>query len=111
MQPALYLMKFVGVADFGGGVLFIGNGKIVGMDIANLRFKGTYTEQSGRFVSSVNMTAPTGATLVTGQQLPAGTVLKLSTDWPLDFANGQQHPLLVEGRPVHVTFEKIDDIG
>jgi hypothetical protein len=110
MQPALYLMKFAGAADFGGGVLFIGNGKIVGMDVANLRFKGTYTEQNGRFVSSVRMSAPTGATLVTGQQLPAGSELKLSTDWPLDFANGHPHPLLVEGRPVQVSFEKIDDI-
>jgi len=110
MQPALYLMKFVGAADFGGGVLFIGNGKIVGMDIANLRFKGTYTEHDRRFVSTVTMKAPTGATLVTGQELPAGSVLKLTSDWPLDFANGQQHPLLVEGLPVQVTFEKIDDI-
>jgi hypothetical protein len=110
MQPALYLMKFVGVADFGGGILFIGNGKIVGMDIANLRFKGTYSENNGRFVSSVTMKAPTGATLVTGQELPAGASLKLTTDWPMDFANGQQHPLLVEGLPVQVTFEKIDDI-
>jgi hypothetical protein len=56
------------------------------------------------------MKAPTGATLVTGQQLTAGSELKLTTDWPLDFANGQEHPLLVEGRPVQVTFEKIDDI-
>jgi hypothetical protein len=86
MQPALYLMKFVGDADFGGGVLFIGNGKIVGMDIANLRFKGSYTVHEKRFVSSVTMTAPTGATLVTGQELPASSVVKLKTDWPLDFA-------------------------
>ena len=38
MQPALYLMKFVGVADFGGGVLFIGNGKIVGSPAPAARF-------------------------------------------------------------------------
>jgi hypothetical protein len=53
---------------------------------------------------------PTGATLVTGDQVPPGTKLQLTADWPADFKDGQHHEIIVAGKPVTVSFEKIDNI-
>ena len=109
MSGALYAMYYVGQTGTGSGAVYVGNGKIVGIDVGNLRFHGTYVEQGGRLKGTVTMSAPTGGTLVTGAQLPAGTQLKLTLDWPSNFANGTPQAISIEGRPVHLTLEKIGD--
>jgi hypothetical protein len=109
MGGALYAMNFLGMTGTGGGAVYIGNGKILGIDVGNLRYNGTYTETAGRLKASVTMSAPTGALLVTGAQLPAGSQLKATADWPINFADTPQQ-ILIEGKPVHVSFEKIGDI-
>ncbi len=109
-MSALYKMTYAGKSDIGAGVLYIGNSKIVGIDVGDMRYSGSYTEQSGVIDASVKLFAPTGGTLVTGQQLPAGTVLELRAKWPSNFANGQPQPITVAGQPVQVVLEKIDDI-
>jgi hypothetical protein len=103
-------MTYAGKADVGGGAVYIGSGKVSGIDVANIRYHGTYTEEGGRLKLSATLSAPTGATLVTGDQLPAGTKLQLSADWPSDFRDGQQLQIAVAGKLVTVSFEKIDDI-
>jgi hypothetical protein len=110
MDSALYAMTFAGKADFGGGAVYIGNGKVSGIDVGNLRYRGTYIEQDGRLRLEVIVTAPTGATLVTGDQVPPGTKLQLTADWPADFKDGQHLEIIVAGKPVTVSFEKIDTI-
>jgi hypothetical protein len=109
-MSALYAMNYVGQTGTGGGAVYVGNGKIVGIDVGNLRYNGAYTEQSGRLKGTIAMTAPTGGVLVTGAQLPAGSRLGLTLDWPANFWDGKAHPVMIEGREVHVTFEKIGDI-
>jgi hypothetical protein len=110
MDSALYAMTFAGKSDFGGGAVYIGNGKVSGMDAGNLRYRGTCIERDGRLKLDVVVTAPTGATLVTGDQVPPGTKLQLTADWPADFRDGQHLEITVAGKPVTVSFEKIDDI-
>lgn len=110
MNSALYAITYSGSASFGGGAIFIGNGKIVGIDVGNMRYHGNYTIEGMRLKAKATMSAPTGGTLVTGQQLPAGTKLQLTADWPIDFANGAQQTIMVEGRPVQVVFEKLDEV-
>ncbi len=109
-MSALYAMNYVGQTGTGGGAVYVGRGKIVGVDVANLRYNGTYTEQGGRLKGTVALTAPTGGTLVTGAELPAGGRLNLSLDWPANFSDGKPHPVTIEGRQVHVTFEKIGEV-
>jgi hypothetical protein len=109
-MSALYAMNFVGQTGTGGGAVYVGKGKIVGIDVGNLRYNGTYTEQGGRLNGTVALTAPTGGTLVTGAQLPAGSRLSLTLDWPANFSDGKPQAITVEGRPVHVTLEKIGDV-
>lgn len=109
-MSALYKMTYAGASDVGAGVLYIGNGKIVGIDVGDMRYSGTYTDLNGSIDATVKLSAPTGGTLVTGQQLPAGTILELKAKWPSNFANGQPQPITVAGRPVQVVLEKIDNI-
>lgn|GEM_PF-5269682 len=110
MKPALYAMTYAGADDVGGGAIFIGNGKVSGIDAGNVRYHGTYTEQGGRLKLNAVLSTPTGATLVTGDRLPGGTKLHLTADWPADFKEGQHLEIMVAGKPVTVSFEKIDDI-
>jgi hypothetical protein len=109
-MSALYAMNFVGMTGTGGGAVYVGKGKIVGIDVGNLRYNGTYTEQGGRLKGTVALSAPTGGTLVTGAQLPAGGRLSVTLDWPANFSDGKPQALTVEGSPVHVVFEKIGDV-
>ena len=75
MGGALYTMNFSGQRGRGGGVVYVGNGKIVGIDVGNFRYHGSYVEQGGRLKGTLGLTAPTAGELVTGVQLSAGTRL------------------------------------
>ena len=72
MGSALYTMKYSGHTGRGGGVVYVGNGKIVGIDGGNFRYHGSYAEQGGRLKGILGLTAPTPGELVTGVQLSAG---------------------------------------
>lgn len=109
-MSALYAMRYVGQTGTGAGVIYIGRGKIVGIDVGNGRYNGTYLEENGRLLGTATMSFPSGGTLVTGQQLSPGASLQLTTDWPSAFSNGQAQQIAVNGKPVNVTFEKIGDI-
>lgn len=110
-MSALYAMRYVGQGGLGLGAVYVGRGKIVGVDASNGRYEGAYSEQGGRLNGTVVLTAPPGgATLVTGVQLPAGQKVSFTFDWPPTFGNGQPQQLSVAGRTVTVTFEKVGDI-
>lgn len=103
---ALYAMSLVGMGGTGGGTVYVGNGKIVGVGAGNLRYRGTYIEQGGRIKGTVNLYAPTGGTLVTGAQVPADSRWSLTLDWPANFSDGKPQAPIVEGRQVHIVMEK-----
>ncbi len=110
-MSALYAMRYLGQSGVGMGTLYIGKGVIVGVDVTNGRYSGTYTEEGGRMKATGTLSAPPGgATLVTGDQLPAGQSVPLTADWPANFADGSAQEIMVMGRPVQVTFEKIGDV-
>lgn len=110
-MSALFAMRYVGQSGLGAGAVVIGNGKIVGIDGANGRYHGSYTEQNGRMRGTVNLSIPGGGILVTGQQLPDGQQIQFAADWPVNLADGKPRQLTVAGRTVAVTFEKIGDIN
>ena len=109
-MSALYAMRYVGKEGLGLGAIYIGRGKVVGVDAANGRYQGTYTENGGRVTGLVSLSAPGGATLVTGVNLPAGQSVAIAFDWPHTFANGKPHNVSVNGSQVAVTLEKIGDV-
>lgn len=110
-MSALYAMRYLGQSGIGMGVIYIGKGVIVGVDVTNGRYSGTYTEEGGRLKGTATLSAPPGgAILVTGAQLPAGQSIPLIADWPANFADGSTQEITVTGHPVQVTFEKIGDV-
>lgn len=112
-MSALYTMRYVGPIGLkaGAGVLYVGRNVLVGVDVGDNRYHGSYTEESGRLRGEVTLTATTNdSELVTGLSLTRGQTLSISVDLPLDFANGNVHQIRVAGNPVSVVFEKIGDI-
>jgi len=110
-MSALYVMRYVGgTGSTGVGAIYIGNGTIVGVDVQNGRYHGTYTEQDGRVRATLMLSKTEGGPLVTGLQVTPGTKISLTADWPVDFGNGQPQQIMVQGRPVQVTFEKVGDL-
>jgi hypothetical protein len=109
-MSALYRMCFGGVANQGGGCIYVGNGKIFGADGGGVLYRGSYTERAGEMHVSVTLSAVADAVkLVTGYRLAKGENLPLSAKWPCDFANGVQQ-IQVGGKTVDICFEKIGDI-
>ena len=109
-MSALYIMRHIGGTGAGFGAIYIGKGTIVGVDVQNGRYHGTYIEQGDRVRPTVTLSLPQGGVLVTGSQVPPGTKITMTADWPANFANGQAQQIMVQGSPVQVTFEKIGDV-
>jgi hypothetical protein len=51
---------------------------IAGLDVGGGRYNETYTEGEGRIRGNGTLSTKSGATLVTGQHMPAGTKIPLS---------------------------------
>ncbi|MBL6929154.1 MAG: hypothetical protein ISR44_08255 [Rhodospirillales bacterium] len=110
-MSALYIMRYLGQSGIGFGSIYVGKGVIVGVDAANGRYHGTYTEAGERVKIKAELSAPPGgAQLVTGDQLPEGQAVPLTADWPADFADGSAREIMVMGRTVQVTFERVGDV-
>jgi hypothetical protein len=109
-MSALYAIWFSSVEDVSMGALYIGKGKIVGIDAGNIRYYGTYGERGRRIKVTGTLSAPERAMLVTGRKLAAGQSLQFTADWPSNFANGKPQRMTVAGSAVSVTFEKIGDV-
>ena len=110
-MSALYVMKFGGRTGDGGGVLYIGNGRILGADVSLCRYNGIYEEKNGVFSVEATITAPPeGAYLVTGITIPSNISLPITAELPMAFDTGDLHVVSVGGLMVQVSFEKLGDV-
>lgn len=122
-MSALYAMRYVGTGGgprrgsragspgAGFGTVYIGKNIVVGVDAANARYNGTYTEEGGRLRFSGQLSGPQGgAMLVTGHSLPQGQSIPLNADWPSNFDNGATQQIMLMGQPVQVRLEKIGEV-
>ncbi len=57
-MSALYVMRYLGAQGVGFGSIYVGKGVVLGIDVANGRYKGTYTEAGGRVKVSAQLIAP-----------------------------------------------------
>jgi hypothetical protein len=108
-MSALYQMRYQGVAGNGHGAMYIGNGVIVGIDISGTRCHGTYILSATIMYGTATLTSAGGA-LVTGQNVPAGGTVPVTFSLPAEFDDGKFHQVIVGGKPVGVSFNKIGDI-
>jgi len=110
-MSALYKMIYAGGTGDGFGVVALSKGKVLGADVGDFRYDGSYVESGDRVKLTATMTASAnGGVLVTGMAVPPGQKLQLAADWPASFADGAEQTILVAGSPVKVRFEKIGDL-
>jgi hypothetical protein len=111
-MSAFYIIRYAGTAGQGNGILYIGRGIVVGVDVVGAKYQGSYSDRNGCLQGSVKLTAPTaGSHLVTGQIVPGGQSFDLRFNLPANFANGRPQTITgVGGVPVQVTFEKISEL-
>ncbi len=109
-MSALYIMRYLGEHDTGSGTVYIGKGRIVGVDETDVRYHGSYEVASGRLKGTVELSTPTpGATLVTGHLLSPDQSVTIEVDWPENFESADALFVKVAGEPVSVTLEKVGD--
>jgi hypothetical protein len=106
---ALYRVQYQSANGFGDAVVYIGKGKILGMDITASHYDGSYAEQNGHLQGTATFTS-TGVTLVTGQAIPAGEKAPITFNWPRNLAYGQPLQAMVGGHPVSLKLTKIEDV-
>ena len=110
-MSALYVMSYRGIPGVEGhGVLYIGQGIILGVDVTKIRYKGTYTRRGQYLDLDGTATARDDAPLVTGDILPAGQSVPITARLPEDFVDGSHHRVSVGGHDVYVAFEKVGEI-
>ena len=112
MAKALYVAYFTGVAGQSIGLLYIGDGMLVGVDVATMQYEGCYqTKRDGSLEGVVEYVLPAGAALITGA--PAGiapTRVSVQLTLPADFADGRVITIETPLGPVNAKFEKVKDI-
>jgi hypothetical protein len=112
MAKALYVAYFTGVAGQSIGLFYIGDGMLVGVDVATMQYDGSYqTKGDGSLEGVVEYVLPAGASLITGA--PAGvapTRVSVKLSLPPDFADGRVIGIETPLGPVNAKFEKIKDI-
>lgn len=108
-MSALYEMQYGGVSGTGHGAVYVGRGRILGVDITGGRYEGSYTEAEGQLRGTVTLHA-SGALLVTGQPAPAGHRLAIRFDLPVDFGDGSFRTVWVGQQEARVAFRKVGEI-
>lgn len=112
MAKALYIAYFTGIAGQSIGLFYIGDGLLVGVDVATMQYSGSYkTKRDGSLEGVVEYVLPAGASLITGA--PAGvapTRVTTKLTLPVDFADGRVVTIDTPLGPVNAKFEKVKDI-
>ncbi|WLB64658.1 hypothetical protein QIH96_05280 [Bradyrhizobium japonicum] len=112
MTKALYVAYFTGVAGQSIGLFYIGDGTLVGVDVATMQYDGAYqTAADGSLEGVVEYVLPAGASLITGA--PAGTAptrVAVKLALPADFADGRVITIETPLGPVNAKFEKVKDL-
>jgi hypothetical protein len=112
MAKALYAAYFTGVAGQSIGLFYIGDGLLIGVDLATMQYDGAYTTKAdGSLEGAVQYVLPAGAPSITGA--PAGvtpTRITTNLNLPADFADGRVITIETPIGPVNAKFEKLKDI-
>jgi hypothetical protein len=112
MAKALYVAYFTGVAGQSIGLFYIGDGLLIGIDVATMQYEGDYTTKpDGSMEGAVEYVLPAGVSLITGA--PAGvapTRITTALNFPANFDDGRVITIETPLGPVNARFEKLKDI-
>ena len=107
----LYVMRYMGATGSGHGVLYVGKGVVLGFDVGEIEYKGSYREKNGRIVAEGMMTATRDdSVLVNGHPLLREEPLPFSAELPIDLDNGAAHQIFIAHLPVNVMFTKLGSL-
>jgi hypothetical protein len=112
MAKALYVAYFTGVAGQSIGLFYIGDGMLVGIDVATMQYNGSYQiRPDGGLEGLVEYVLPAGAPLITGTPVGAApTSVSVKLALPADFADGRVITIETPLGPVNAKFEKVRDL-
>jgi hypothetical protein len=111
MAKALYVTYFTGVAGQSIGLFYIGDGLLVGVDVATMQYDGAYkTERDGSMEGAVEFVLPPGVALITGAPAEAPTRVSVRLYLPAGFDDGRTVAIETPLGPVNARFEKLKDI-
>ena len=109
-MSALYAMRYANEAGRGAGAVYIGKGIISGIDVADVRFDGSYTDNGSELSGKVTMLRPRGGASSGTPEISHPASVEFTFSLPAHFADGQPYPFSVDGLEVHVIFEKLKDV-
>jgi hypothetical protein len=114
MAKALYSVQVMGAAGRNIILLFIGDGRIAGIDVATGKYRGT-TESlpNGGLRAELDLTVAPGTPLITGAAAPAGvSTIPIKFELPPDFGQGSSTVAIsTPVGQVNARFEKLIDLG
>lgn len=111
MAKALYVAYFTGVAGQSIGLFYIGDGMLVGVDVATMQYDGSYqTKPDGSLEGAVEYVLPAGASLITGAPASVATRVSVKLTLPADFSDGRVITIETPLGPVNAKFEKVKDL-
>ena len=111
-KNAIYAMYYTGGSGSGHALLVMRNGVISGADVVGGILDGTYYVGDNNRVSfKVNLVAPAGMTLVTGQTAGSEPITQeISATLPENMGSGAPVQIQTPLGPVNVIFKKLRDL-
>jgi hypothetical protein len=111
MNPALYIAYFTGSGGSSVALYYIGDGKILGVDVGAMKYDGTYRiEADGSLEVTISYLIPKSALLVTGQSNSQEQRISSQYKLPAEFWNGQIVRIETPLGALNARFEKLKDI-
>jgi hypothetical protein len=109
-MSALYRLNYSGSHGESFAVVYVGRGRILGMDMDGGRLQGMYVEEGDRLKGLMRLAGDTAGQTVGGQIMEAGQSAEIEVDWSADFADGSPQHCILLGDPLRLTFQKIGDV-
>jgi hypothetical protein len=115
MNPTIngFYAAYVTGSNGQGFIMYIfRNGTIVGVDVAGIKYDGTYRDTDGGFAISVNLSYPPNTLLVQGVSTGAEPeTAKLDFHLPTDFLARPYIRIDAKHGPVNVKFAKLRELN
>lgn len=111
-KEGFYKFMYEGAAGFGGGILVLDTGFVVGADVTGAEYDGTYkyNPNTNMLDVQITLTVPPGVALVTG--MPPSTdeyKIEIGAPFPREFETPVPIDLDTPTGPVRVVVTKIRD--
>jgi hypothetical protein len=108
-REGFWLVRYIGAADWGFGILVFDTGMVVGADVAGGRYDGTYEYYPKTEMLDIDVTVkiPPNVRTVQGVVSQEGLTFKVRTSMPRDAWDEKPFVAQTDLGPVNATLKKI----